>query len=152
MIIFIVIAAAFLALLEIQIEGENGWAKNLPTRRFENPFKKLLNLPEITGYHIFLFLFVLTIFQFPFFMGLEFNFKNEIFILETLFLTLLLEDFLWFVLNPKWGLKRFLKEEIPWQPKKFLFFPKNYWLAILFVLFLHFYKWHTCIAGARVVC
>ncbi|MBI3559424.1 hypothetical protein HY085_03430 [Candidatus Gottesmanbacteria bacterium] len=140
MIIFIVLTATLLALLEIQIEGQNGWAQKLPTWHLKNSFKKLLNLPEITGYHIFLFIFVLAIFQFPFFMGLEFNFKNEIFILKTLFLVLLLEDFLWFALNPKWGLKRFFKEEIPWQPQKLLFFPKNYWLAVLFILFLHFYK------------
>jgi len=80
LIIFAIIASIFLALLEIQIEGENGWASKLPTWRFKNPFHKVFNWPYITGYHIFLNLFLVFILQLPFFVGIAFNSKNEKFI------------------------------------------------------------------------
>jgi hypothetical protein len=136
LIVFAVILSIFLALLEIQIEGENGWAGKLPTWKIKNPFGKFLNWPYITGYHVFLGLFLFFCLQLPFFIDFAFNLKNEILIIEVFFIIMLLEDLFWFVFNPRWGVKKFFTEDIWWQTKKFLFLPKNYWVGIIIFIIL----------------
>ena len=74
------VVSSIFALLEIQIEGENGWASKLPTWKLKNPFQKIINWPYITGYHIYLNLLFITVLQLPFFTGLAFNLRNEIFL------------------------------------------------------------------------
>jgi hypothetical protein len=140
LLFFIFSISVLLALLEIQIEGVDGWAKNLPTWKIRNPFQKIFNWEYLSGYHLYLWTLLLVILQSPFFMGLKFSLPNEILVIEILFLTLMCEDFLWFVLNPKWGIKRFFKEDIPWHSDKFLFFPKNYWAALILLILLEIIK------------
>lgn len=140
LIIFAIAVSISFALLEIQIEGENGWADKLPTWRFKNPLHKLANWPYITGYHIFLSLFLILILQLPFFFKLVFNLENEILILVVLVVIMILEDFFWFVFNPKWGIKRFFAEEIPWHLKKVLFLPRNYWVGFAIFVILEFIR------------
>lgn len=136
LIIFAVITSTVFALLEIQIEGKNGWAAKLPTWRLKNPFKRFINWPYLTGYHLYLNLLFIFILQLPFFLGLSLNLKNEILILEIFMLIMLTEDFLWFVLNPKWGIKKFFNEEVPWHSKKILFLPRNYWIGFAVIIIL----------------
>ena len=63
---FIVLVAALLALLEIQIEGREGWAKNLPTWRLRGTWlNRLLGRQEFTGYHLHLNLLMLALFHLP---------------------------------------------------------------------------------------
>lgn len=133
---FILIASILLALLEIQIEGKNGWASKLPTWKVHNPFKKIVNWPYITGYHLFLNCFIFFVLQFPFFLGAAFTLKNEITVLEVTFLILITEDLMWFVFNPAWGIKKFFSETIPWHGRKILFLPRNYWVAFMLVAVL----------------
>ena len=130
------ICAFFLALLEIQIEGENGWAKNLPTFKVNNPLRKIVNVPNFTGYHLYLFLTLFSFLHFPYVWGKPFTLSNELLVVQSFFLIVFIEDFLWFVFNPKWGLKRFLTEDIPWHPGKFLGLPKNYFYAAAFMVLL----------------
>ena len=40
----------------------------------------------------------------------------------------LLEDFLWFVLNPDFGIAKFKKQYIPWHPHWWWFLPREYWI------------------------
>ncbi|AKM81607.1 MAG: hypothetical protein UT13_C0001G0647 [Candidatus Pacebacteria bacterium GW2011_GWF2_38_9] len=134
LIIFTIFVSSVFALLEIQIEGENGWAKNLPTWKRPNPFKKIINWPYITGYHLFLNLFLFSVFQFPFFIGLDLNLNNELLVAEVLLTIFILEDFLWFAFNPKWGVNRFFKKEIPWHANKILYLPKNYWVGLIVLI------------------
>jgi hypothetical protein len=136
LIIFSVITSILFALLEIQIEGESGWAAKLPTWKIKNPFPGLFNWPVITGYHIYLNLFIFCMLHLPFFVGLNFNLKNELLILEVFLSIIIEEDFLWFVLNPKWGIKKFFTLEIPWHAKKILYLPRNYWVAFLIYIIL----------------
>lgn len=69
--IYIFILAVFLAILEIQIEGPHGWAKNLPTWRPKSKglilrlYQKLMSDREATGYHMVMFTFVLLMFHLP---------------------------------------------------------------------------------------
>ncbi|MBU1127366.1 MAG: hypothetical protein ABIH88_02555 [Patescibacteria group bacterium] len=137
---YTLICALFFALLEIQIEGDGGWAKNLPCWRIKNPLRKIIGWKEITGYHVFFWVLFFLFFHFPFFFGFDFNLNNELIILELLFLFLFVEDFFWFVFNPSWGIKKFFKKEIPWHPKKILFFPQNYWIGFLTLLLIDFLR------------
>lgn len=139
-LIFILILSVLFALLEIQIEGKDGWADKLPTWKVKNPLKKITGLPHFTGYHIYFWAFIFTLLHFPYFLELSFNFLNESKIIETFILILLSEDFLWFLLNPNWGIKKFLKEEIPWHNSKLFYLPKMYWIAFIAILFVEVIK------------
>lgn len=128
--------AAVLAILEIQIEGEHGWAKNLPTWRpkntwYTNVYKLLMSGRELTGYHITLFTFVFLILHLPFVFGFPFNAISEARTISFFFLFIVLWDFLWFVLNPLYPLKKFKSEFIWWHKKWFLYTPVDYYGGII---------------------
>ena len=104
--IYIFILAVVLAILEIQIEGPNGWAKNLPTWRpaadkwYIRMYVKFMSGREATGYHITMFSFVFLIFNLPYFFGLDINWNNWLRTASFFLIFVVLWDFLWFVLNP----------------------------------------------------
>ncbi len=137
--LYIFIMAAVLALLEIQIEGPNGWAKNLPTwrpdpsRPIAKIYSKMMSGKELTGYHALLFPFIILIFHLTFFLGAPFTLENEAKILSLYFIFIALEDFLWFVLNPYHPLKNFTKQNIN-HKSFFLGMPTDYYFAILMSL------------------
>ncbi len=57
------------AKLEIQVEGKFGWAKKLPTWRLETDHwisRLFFNGKPATGYHIWLVVFVLSMFHFEY--------------------------------------------------------------------------------------
>lgn len=136
--IYIAAISALFAYLEIQIEGNHGWAEKLPTWKIKNPVRGIIGWPYVTGYHVSMWALFISLFHWPFFVGNVWNWKNEFFILQGLAWFLYLEDFWWFVLNPAWGLRRFFTTEIPWHPHKFLFFPLNYWIGLLGLFALYF--------------
>ena len=139
--IYIFILATVLAILEIQIEGEHGWAKNLPTWRprenlwFVKIYSKVMGGREVTGYHMTMFSLVLLIFHLPYVFGLPFTIDRELRTLSFYFIFIGLWDFLWFVLNPHYPLSKFKKEHIWWHRKWFLFAPLDYYL-LLFLSFV----------------
>ena len=53
----------------------------------------------------------------------------ELFVVGLFVIFLVLEDFLWFLLNPHYGLKKF-KSRVWWHPKWFLGVPSFYWTAV----------------------
>ena len=137
MLLFTVVIAFLWALYEIQIEGKSGWAGKLPTWKYKNPVKFILNWPYIDGYHVYLFLISFLVFHVQYFIGYSFDLDNEIQILIYYLTFLILEDFFWFVFNRHWGIIKFFKNEIPWHAGKFLFLPKNYWVAFVLIGFLY---------------
>lgn len=114
--VFSIITAIFLSLLEVQIEGKHGWAKKLPTWKFK--LDLLESLPgfrgPITGYHIYLFTMILFIVHVPF-LFMKWDIRTEIIILSAYTLVVALEDFLWFVFNPHYGMRKFREKNIPWH-------------------------------------
>lgn len=114
--VFSIISAVLLSLFEIQTEGKNGWAKKLPTWKYSFDF--LDSFPgfrgPVTGYHIYLFTMILVMFHMPF-LFMRWDFRTEIIILSSYTLMVALEDFLWFVFNPHYGLKNFTERKIPWH-------------------------------------
>lgn len=142
-LLFIILAAILIAILEIQIEGPAGWAKNLPTWR-PNPnkwyakfFGAIRDQKELTGYHIALWFTVLLFFHFPLFVGTTWNASFETDLLAGFFFFWILEDFLWFVFNPAFGIKKFKPEFIPWHKKWIGPFPKSYYTGFIMVIILY---------------
>ncbi|QQG43071.1 MAG: hypothetical protein HYW45_02575 [Candidatus Daviesbacteria bacterium] len=129
--------ATVLALLEIQIEGAHGWAKNLPTWRphpghpLAKIYAKFMSGKELTGYHSAMFIFVVLIFHLPYVFGLTFTLEHWLQTLSLFFIFIALWDFLWFVFNPYHPLKNFSKNN-PNHKAFFLGLPLDYYWAIAF--------------------
>jgi len=120
------------ALVEIQIEGKDGWAKNLPCWRPSSKslaakiYAMFMNGKELTGYHAAIFPLPLLILHFPFMSGVDWNLVRELETLSAYFLMAVAWDFLWFVWNPAYGLKKFRPEFIPWHKNWIGPVPKDY--------------------------
>lgn len=128
---------------EIQIEGGAGWAANLPTWRLDNHW--MLDLfwggRAMTGYHAWVFPFILLIFHFPlFFMG-HWCWRAQARVTACIILFWLSEDFLWFVTNPAYGLENFHAAAVPWHKHWWWFAPVDYWLFTPLALWLF---WWSC--------
>ena len=138
------LSAFLLAKLEIQIEGPHGWAANLPTWRLENRVSRLvMGGKPLTGYHTYLLTFVAVLAHSPFFLGgvpLEGGPLLRVWSFIVLFW--ILEDFLWFMLNPAFGLGRFRAEHIPWHAESWVWIaPRDYWWGVPAGLGLY---WASC--------
>ena len=108
----IVCVLAFVySLMEIEMEGAYGWAQKLPTTK--NVFG------SFTLYHLYMLGFLLLLFGGWFFSrfvggwvsGWTSVFQFGFFMI----LWLLIEDFLWFVYNPHYTIKRYTKDNIAWH-------------------------------------
>jgi hypothetical protein len=97
----------------------------------------------VTGYHLFIHIFVLLLAHLPFALSLvPFSLGAELRILSFLILFWLVEDYLWFVLNPAFGWRRFRREEIWWHaPNWWWIMPRDYWLFGPLGLFLYALSW-----------
>ncbi|MBI3564762.1 MAG: hypothetical protein HY079_06170 [Elusimicrobia bacterium] len=119
-----------LARVEIEIEGPSGWAVTLPTWRWEPEwFLRLSNGKAVTGYHVYLSLFLIGMFHLPLaFVG----FSRELWAkcLSCYLLTTAAWDLQWFAWNPAWGLRRFMTTPVPWFRRKLLAFPVDYYAAV----------------------
>jgi hypothetical protein len=141
LIIFVSILALFFAQVEIQIEGAAGWAANLPTWRIEHHW--LLDIfwggRPMTGYHAWVFPFMLLIFHLPAVLFSQWSWRLEARILGCVALFWIIEDALWFLLNPAFGMAKFNPANVPWHIHWWGFMPTDYWtfggvgLALVFV-------------------
>lgn len=142
-IIFLFIFCLVLAALESQIEGEAGWAANLPTRKlsisswYASFLKKIMSGKDMTVYHLFIFSLVFILMHYPYFVGKQWNWPSEFSALSLFFLMTIFWDFLWFVINPRYDFRHFLAKKVWWHKKWFLHLPIDYWFG--FVLSLLFY-------------
>ena len=146
-IVALVLGVAVLALcfanVEIQIEGPDGWAAKLPvTFRVERHW--LLELfwggRPMTGYHAWVFTFMALVFHFPLLIVWRFTLKLEARILASLMIFWIVEDFLWFLLNPAYGLGRLLSRQVPWHRHWLLGLPTDYWSFTLVAAGLYWYS------------
>ncbi|HEY7817706.1 MAG TPA: hypothetical protein VIG29_05780 [Vicinamibacteria bacterium] len=130
-LVYTVVAALFFAKLEIQIEGEHGWAAKLPTWRVEeHPLLELFfGGRPLTGYHLWAFLFVFLTFHVPFFFDPgSWALRRELHAIGGYSLFWIVEDVLWFVLNPHFGWRKFTRENVWWHKRWLLGFPADYWV------------------------
>ncbi len=129
----LVLSAVLFALVEIHIEGSDGWAKRLPTWRIENRWTRLLyGSRPLTGYHLYVQLFITLMAHLPWFLGLTFwSWRGEARVLAFLILFWVLEDFIWFILNPSFGLRKFTRRDIWWHaPTWWWIMPRDYWIFV----------------------
>lgn len=135
--VYLFIMAIILAILEIQIEGQHGWAANLPTWKpketnwLSKAYRKFMSGKEMTGYHLMMFTFVLLILHLPYFFGLSLSLSHWLKTISFFFIFIVLWDFLWFVLNPHYPLKKFKKEHILWHKRWFWLMPLDYYFGLL---------------------
>jgi hypothetical protein len=128
---FIFLISFATALMEIQIEGGNGWAKLLPSWRFAPPWlKRILNGKDITGYHVYLNLHSILMLHFPV-LFLGWSWQTELTILFVLSSFVVCEDVLWFILNPHFGWFSFTREKVSWYTSWLGPLPSDYYFWIL---------------------
>ncbi len=135
--LFLIVLA--LAALEVQIEGRHGWMKKLPTWRIRSKlFGFFMGGKDLTGYIFYLLIVLLLFFHLPFLGGVSWSLSAEIEIISMFLLFSVFWDFLWFVLNPYYGLKRLKPSYVYWHKKWVLGVPTDYprGLAISFAVSL----------------
>ncbi len=138
-LVFMVFMAVILALWEIQIEGKDGWAAKLPGWRVEKGWLvKLAGGRPVTGYHFFMTIFLIAIVHLPLFF-LPWSWQLECLLLGFYVGMVLLEDFLWFVLNPHYGIKSFRKGKIWWHRGWWGPLPSFYWILLVVVIVLVYF-------------
>jgi hypothetical protein len=126
-----------LASLEVQIEGANGWASNLPTWRVVDPrFTWIFGGRPITGYHVYLNLLLITFFHLPL-LFTRFTLRKEAALLSGFGMIAVLWDFLWFVINPHFGIEKYSPEFIWWFKHWRLGFPVDYYLGLAISLIMN---------------
>jgi hypothetical protein len=127
----VALIAFFFANVEIQIEGADGWAAKLPvTFRVERHW--LLDLfwggRPMTGYHAWVFPFMALVFHFPLLCMWRVSLRLEARIIACLMLFWVIEDFVWFALNPAYGVGRLWARDVAWHKQWLLGLPRDYWV------------------------
>jgi hypothetical protein len=123
------VACLALAYLEVQIEGPHGWAEKLPTWKIDTPWiRKLTNGKPITGYHVGMNAVILAFVHLPLAWN-EWSMAFELRTLSYFFIIAVWWDFLWFLINPHYGIRRFKTENIWWHDKWILGIPKDYYVG-----------------------
>ncbi|MHB8104902.1 MAG: hypothetical protein ACYDG5_05110 [Dehalococcoidales bacterium] len=140
---FMIFMAAVLAFWEIQIEGNDGWAAKLPGWRREKGWVlKITGGRPLTGYHIFMTIFMLGMMHLPLFFT-AWSWRLELLLLGFYVGMLLVEDFLWFVFNPHYGIKKFRKGKIWWHKTWWGPVPSLYWILLVLAAILFYFGWNT---------
>ena len=134
---FLFAFALLFALVEIEIEGADGWAINLPTWYRRKPgyarlFGLVMSGKPLTGYHAVMFLIPLCAFHMGLAFGQAWSLGVEARIISAYLLWNVTWDFLWFLLNPTYGWRRFRRGQIWWHSKRWIGrMPIDYFNAIV---------------------
>lgn len=136
--LFVILFSTVYALIEIEIEGKNGWMKGLPT-----PKVLKLGTKNMTLYHIYMLILIIgtIIFQ----NNMVFTLNSFLYSLTNILLILFLEDILWFIFNPHFTIKKYLKKDIWWHSKQPWYFgmPLHNYIISLIVLIISYYFYIT---------
>jgi hypothetical protein len=121
-ILFLFVYALLFALVEIEIEGPHGWAERLPTWFRVTPgyarvYAVLMRGKPLTGYHAVMFVLPLWSFHFGFFTGAPWSWAAEAGTIAAYLCWSVVWDLLWFLLNPRFGWRRFRREEVWWHDR-----------------------------------
>ena len=139
LLIFMVFMSVVLALWEIQIEGRDGWAANLPGwRRESGLLVKMAGGRPVTGYHVCMTVFLIALVHLPLFFT-PWTWQTESLVLGFYVGMVFLEDFFWFVLNPHYGIGEFRKGKIWWHKTWWGPVPALYWFLLAVTAVLLFF-------------
>lgn len=130
LLLWIGILAMFFAMVEIQIEGAQGWAAGLPTWRIEQHWllEWFWGGRPMTGYHAWVFSFMLLAFHLPPVMMGVFSWWLEARCLGSAMLFWVIEDGFWFALNPAYGLAALTPQRVAWHKHWWLGWPSDYFV------------------------
>ena len=108
-----------LAAIEIEIEGGYGWAERMPTwyrkrGRVGRVYGLVMGGRPLTGYHVYAFTIPLLVLHLPYVMGVDWTLAGELGTLATFFVLAVVWDYLWFVLNPAYTVRRFRRGSVWW--------------------------------------
>lgn len=128
LLLYLALLGFFFAQVEIQVEGDAGWAANLPTWRIDHhPLLEVFwSGRALTGYHAWVFSFMAFVFHLPFVMLRRWSWRLEMRAIGSLAVFWITEDFLWFVMNPAFGVSRFSAANVSWHKHWFLGVPLDY--------------------------
>jgi hypothetical protein len=126
-----------LAGIEIEIEGGYGWAERLPTW-----FRKrglvgrvygfVMGRRPLTGYHVYAFTIPLLVLHLPFVVGVEWTLAGELRTIATYLALAVVWDYLWFVLNPAYTVRRFERGNVWWFDVPWIWrFPLDYYAGVM---------------------
>ncbi len=133
-LIFIVLLSLLYSLIEIEIEGKDGWMINIPTPNIVKFGDK-----DMTLYHIYMLLLIIITVIFQNNMSLTIN--SFLYSTSNVLLFLFLEDILWFIYNPFFTIKKYTKKDIWWhssQPWYFGMPMHNYTITIINLIISYF--------------
>jgi hypothetical protein len=143
-----------LAGIEIEIEGGYGWAERLPTWfRKRGPVGRTYGLAmgrrPLTGYHVYAFTIPMLVLHFPFVAGVDWTLALELRTIATYFALAVVWDYLWFVLNPAYTVRRFERGKVWWFEVPWIWrFPLDYYVGVgLSVLLAALAAWAAGDAG-----
>jgi hypothetical protein len=125
-----------LAGIEIEIEGGYGWAERLPTwfrsrGLVRRTYGTLMGGRPLTGYHVYAFTIPMLVLHLPFVYGYDWTLSRELTIVGTYFALAVVWDYLWFVLNPAYTVKRFQRGNVWWFEVPWIWrFPLDYYVGI----------------------
>jgi hypothetical protein len=128
--------AVGLAGIEIEIEGGYGWAERLPTwfrrrGRVGRVYGVFMGGRPLTGYHVYAFAIPLLVLHLPYAMGVRWTLAGELRTLATYFALAVVWDYLWFVLNPAYTVRRFCRGRVWWFEVPWLWrFPLDYYTGV----------------------
>jgi hypothetical protein len=130
------IYALIFAMVEIEIEGPDGWAEKLPTWYRVTPwyarvFSRAIGGKPLTGYHATMIPLALLSFHVGFAFGQPWSIGAEAEVLARFGFWTIVWDALWFVLNPAFGWQRFRPGQVWWLGRVWIGpFPVEYWTAL----------------------
>jgi hypothetical protein len=125
-----------LAGIEIEIEGGYGWAERLPTWFLNRGltgrvYRTVMGHRPLTGYHVYAFAIPMLILHLPFVAGVHWTLAGELRTIATYFALAVVWDYLWFVLNPAYTVRRFRRGNVWWFEVPWIWrFPLDYYVGI----------------------
>jgi hypothetical protein len=131
-----------LAGIEIEIEGGVGWAERLPTWYLKRGltgriYGIVMGQRPLTGYHVYAFTIPMLILHLPYVMGVDWTVAGELRTIATYFVLAVVWDYLWFVLNPAYTVRRFRRGNVWWFEVPWIWrFPLDYPLGVGFSVVL----------------
>jgi hypothetical protein len=125
-----------LAGIEVEIEGGYGWAERMPTWYLKRGtvgriYGTVMGHRPLTGYHVFVFIMPVVLLNLPFVYGVDWSLAGELRVFATYFALAVVWDYLWFVLNPAYTVRRFERGNVWWFEQPWIGrFPLDYYLGI----------------------
>ncbi len=138
-LIFIWVILAFISMsfLERSIEGPNAWGKKAYGWKYK--ISKRLSLTE---YHFWFWILLILLFTLP----LIINYSTRLLgiLISAFSIGFIIEDFVYFIVNPYFGLKKFNKKDANWYHwigSKNIQIPAYYLIGIIVAILSWYFLW-----------